>query len=275
MPAPVSSQCVFIVSFSAIPHSMQKWLCNQAPSPISRAHLTRSFSPVSEARVSKDAENQGVRTSSDALQEANFGMARRVFSTALLCSGFVSTAPALAISEMKSKGKKSPFDEQRLLEQNKRMQMLNSAPSDFPGFVREGYNVKLVTTDEYVKCKSGLIYLDIQEGQGDYPKDGQQIIFHYIGYNESGRKVDSSYQQGQPAKTRIGINAMIPGFEEGLRTMKPGGKRRLIIPPELGPPVGPSTFFSAKQFEVFDVELLDAKDCTRRTIGFYSDFICE
>ncbi|KAK2980272.1 hypothetical protein RJ640_016950 [Escallonia rubra] len=47
------------------------------------------------------------------------------------------------------------------------------------------------------------------------------------------------------------------GFAEGIGDMRPGGKRRIIIPPELGPPVGPSIFFSAKQFEVFDVELLD------------------
>lgn len=66
-----------------------------------------------------------------------------------------------------------------------------------------------------------------------------------------------------------------PGFEEGIRTMRLGGTRRIVIPPELGPPVGPSTFFSAKQFEVFDVELLDVKDCTRRTIAFYSDVVCD
>lgn len=40
-----------------------------------------------------------------------------------------------------------------------------------------GYNVKLVTTGDYVRCKSGLVYLEIQEGQGDYPKDGQQVSF--------------------------------------------------------------------------------------------------
>lgn len=307
MPISVLSQGLFIVSFATIPHPMQRGLHSPAPSPTSRlqfilhsklnplaihlphglsthfegmfarASYSLSISP-SESRVSENAEKQEFHTSSessDRLQMEDFGMARRVFSVALLCSGLVIAAPALAVPEKKIKGKKSPFDEQRLLEQNKRMQMLNSAPSDFPGFVREGYNVKLVTTGDYVRCKSGLVYLEIQEGQGDYPKDGQQVVFHYVGYNESGRKVDSSYQQGQPAKTRIGINAMIPGFEEGLRTMKPGGKRRLIIPPELGPPVGPSTFFSAKQFEVFDVELIAAKDCTRRTIGFYSDFVCD
>uniref|UniRef100_M0ZYZ9 peptidylprolyl isomerase n=3 Tax=Solanoideae TaxID=424551 RepID=M0ZYZ9_SOLTU len=72
----------------------------------------------------------------------------------------------------------------------------------------------------------------------------------------------------------MGTKALVPGFEEGIRDMRPGGKRRIIIPPELGPPVGPSTFFSSKQFEVFDVELLDVQDCKRRTIGFYSDVVC-
>lgn len=126
-----------------------------------------------------------------------------------------------------------------------------------------------------MKAESGLIYLDLIEGEGKTPSDGQQVVFHYTGYNENGRRVDSSYQQGQPARTRLGIKGMIPGFEEGIRTMRLGGTRRIIIPPELGPPVGPSTFFSAKQFEVFDVELLDVKDCTRRTIAFYSDVVCD
>jgi hypothetical protein len=49
--------------------------------------------------------------------------------------------------------------------------------------------------------------------------------------------VDSSYQQNRPAETRIGIKGMIAGFEEGIKTMKVGGKRRVIVPPDLGPPV--------------------------------------
>jgi len=181
---------------------------------------------------------------------------------------------ALAVAK-KLDALNSPYDEKRLLEQNKRMQKLNNAPPDFPGFIREGFDVKVVTDDRYVKAESGLIYLDLIEGEGKTPSDGQQVVFHYTGYNENGRRVDSSYQQGQPARTRLGIKGMIPGFEEGIRTMRLGGTRRIVIPPELGPPVGPSTFFSAKQFEVFDVELLDVKDCTRRTIAFYSDVVCD
>ncbi|KAI3868348.1 hypothetical protein MKW92_024442 [Papaver armeniacum] len=132
---------------------------------------------------------------------------------------------------------KSPYDENRLLEQNKRVQAGNNAPEDFPNFVREGFEVKVVTSDNYVKCDNGLIYSDIKVGQGDCPQDG---------------------------------------FEQGIRDMRPGGKRRVIIPPDLGPPVGPSTFFSAKQFEVFDVELLSIQTCERRTIlAFYSDLVCK
>ncbi|CAO2834777.1 unnamed protein product [Amaranthus hypochondriacus] len=184
-----------------------------------------------------------------------------------------SSFPTL-ISYGKTKSK-NPYDERRLLEQNKQRQRENNAPEDFPNFIREGFQVKVVASDNYIKRDSGLIYRDFEVGQGDCPKDGQQVTFHYIGYNESGRRIDSTYLQGSPAKIRMGTNALVPGFEEGIRDMKPGGKRRIIIPPELGPPVGPSTFFSAKQFEVFDVELLGVKDCQRRTIGFYSDVICD
>ncbi|XP_068651148.1 peptidyl-prolyl cis-trans isomerase FKBP20-2, chloroplastic isoform X2 [Aristolochia californica] len=185
------------------------------------------------------------------------------------------TSDLLVAFSASAKGKnRSPYDEKRLLEQNKKIQEANKAPEDFPNFIREGFEVKVVISDNYVKCDSGLIYLDIEVGKGDCPKAGQQVTFHYVGYNESGRRIDSTYYKGTPAKIRLGTNALVKGFEEGIVDMRPGGKRRMIIPPELGPPVGPSTFFSSKQFEVFDVELLGVQDCQRRTIGFYSDFVC-
>ncbi|XP_065859180.1 peptidyl-prolyl cis-trans isomerase FKBP20-2, chloroplastic [Euphorbia lathyris] len=185
-------------------------------------------------------------------------------------SCFIPTLPSMGKTKSKN-----PYDERRLLEQNKRVQRENNAPDDFPNFVREGFEVKVVASENYVRRDSGLIYRDFEVGKGDCPKTGQQVTFHYIGYNESGRRIDSTYLQGAPAKIRLGTGALVPGFLEGIQDMKPGGKRRIIIPPELGPPVGPSTFFSAKQFEVFDVELLGIKDCERRTIvGFYSDVVC-
>ncbi|KAF5201110.1 Peptidyl-prolyl cis-trans isomerase fkbp20-2 protein [Thalictrum thalictroides] len=197
-------------------------------------------------------------------------VSRRSLFLFLVSSGLFATSSA----SVKAKSK-SPYDDKRLLEQNRRIQEANNVPTDFPNFIREGFEVKVVTTDSFVKCNSGLIYMDIAAGKGDSPKDGQQVTFHYVGYNESGRRIDSTYLQGTPAKIRMGTNALVPGFEEGIRDMKPGGKRRIVIPPELGPPVGPSTFFSSKQFEVFDVELLSIQNCERRTIlAFYSDVVC-
>lgn len=196
-------------------------------------------------------------------------MKRRSLLFFLITSGISPALPAFGKTKSKN-----PYDERRLLEQNKRIQRENNAPEEFPSFVREGFTVKVVTSDNYVKRDSGLILWDFAVGEGDCPKDGQQVTFHYVGYNESGRRIDSTYLQGSPAKIRMGTKALVPGFEEGIRDMRPGGKRRIIIPPELGPPVGPSTFFSSKQFEVFDVELLDVQDCKRRTIGFYSDVVC-
>lgn len=212
-------------------------------------------------------QNNGKQAKSILHSEEN--VRRRLLLVFLVGSGISTALP----SSGKTK-KQNPYDERRLLEQNKRIQRENNVPDDFPNFVREGFTVNVVTSEKYVKRGSGLILWDIAAGTGDCPKEGQQVTFHYIGYNESGRRIDSTYLQGSPAKVRMGTNALIPGFEEGIRDMKPGGKRRIIIPPELGPPVGPSTFFSSKQFEVFDIELLSIQDCQRRTIGFYSDVVC-
>ncbi|XP_028754104.1 peptidyl-prolyl cis-trans isomerase FKBP20-2, chloroplastic isoform X2 [Neltuma alba] len=215
-------------------------------------------------QISKDNPVQG-----SGILNANETLRRR-----FLLAVFVTTSFFPSLSSYGKTKSKNPFDEKRLLEQNKRVQKENNAPDDFPNFVREGFEVKVVTSDNYVKRDSGLIYRDYEVGKGDCPKDGQQVTFHYIGYNESGRRIDSTYLQNSPARIRLGTNALVPGFEEGIRDMKPGGKRRIVIPPELGPPVGPSTFFSSKQFEVFDVELLSIQNCERRTIAFYSDVVC-
>ncbi|GAB2232312.1 hypothetical protein Droror1_Dr00011344 [Drosera rotundifolia] len=219
----------------------------------------------------KDRSQNGAHIASkhdDFVERSNICTTRRFILTLLVLQGFYPSP-----SQGKTKAK-NPYDERRLLEQNKQIQKANNAPIDFPNFIREGFEVKVVAPEGYIKSESGLIYQDIEVGKGDCPKAGQQVTFHYTGYNESGRRIDSSYMQGSPARIRMGTNALVPGFEEGIRDMRPGGRRRIIIPPELGPPVGPSTFFSSKQFEVFDIELLSVEDCKRRTIGFYSDLVC-
>ncbi|MED6171372.1 hypothetical protein PIB30_040147 [Stylosanthes scabra] len=154
-----------------------------------------------------------------------------------ILSSFLSTCVFPTLSSYAKTKTKNPYDEKRLLQQNKRIQQENNAPEDFPNFIREGFEVKVVAPDNYTKRDSGLIYRDFEVGKGDCPKDGQQVTFHYVGYNESGRRIDSTYIQGSPARIRMGTKALVPGFEEGIRDMRPGGKRRIIIPPELGPPV--------------------------------------
>jgi len=166
-------------------------------------------------------------------------------------------------------------EERLILEYNQRIAVFNRAPRDFPSFIRSGYQVRVLTKAGYVEQSNGLIYKDYEEGTGDCPEEGQQVVFNYTAYNESGATIDSTYRQGRPAETRLGIGGMIPGFEEGIKGMKVGGKRRVVVPPELGPPVGPSTFFSSRQFEVFDVELISISNCERKNFGMISRVVCE
>lgn len=79
-----------------------------------------------------------------------------------------------------------------------------------------------------------LIIEDIQIGSGSEVKTGDTISIHYLGTLENGQKFDSSYDRGQPFETQIGVGQVIQGWDQGVVGMKIGGKRKLIIPPELG-----------------------------------------
>lgn len=112
-----------------------------------------------------------------------------------------------------------------------------------------------------ITTASGLVYIDIEEGTGITPSSGQRVSVHYTGWLESdGSKFDSSLDRGQPFEFTIGQGNVIAGWDEGLSTMKVGGKRRLIIPAEIGygaegsPPVIPEDATL-----IFDVELLDVR----------------
>ncbi len=102
---------------------------------------------------------------------------------------------------------------------------------------------------------------DIVVGTGNSPKQGQTVIVHYTGWLTNGKKFDSSVDRGQPFEFRIGVGQVIQGWDQGVLTMRVGGKRRLTIPPELAygnRDVGEG-LIPANSTLVFEVELLGFK----------------
>jgi peptidylprolyl isomerase len=110
--------------------------------------------------------------------------------------------------------------------------------------------------DNVTTTPSGLKYIDLQEGTGATPTTGQTVVVHYTGTLEDGTKFDSSRDRKQPFQFRVGVGQVIKGWDEGVGSMKVGGRRQLIIPPELGygsrgiGPIPPNSTL------IFDVELL-------------------
>lgn len=108
-----------------------------------------------------------------------------------------------------------------------------------------------------VTTPSGLKYVDEVVGTGASPTQGQNVTVHYTGTLENGTKFDSSVDTGKPITFPIGTRAVIQGWDEGLMTMKVGGKRRLIIPSNLGyGPTGRSPKIPPNATLIFEVELL-------------------
>lgn len=110
-----------------------------------------------------------------------------------------------------------------------------------------------VTTD------SGLVYEDLTVGEGDEAQVGDTVSVHYTGWLEDDTKFDSSVDRGTPFEFTLGAGTVIQGWEEGVGGMREGGKRRLIIPPDLAygapgrGPIPPNATLT------FDIELLEIK----------------
>ena len=108
-----------------------------------------------------------------------------------------------------------------------------------------------------VTTPSGLQYVDLVEGTGPSPAAGDSCRVHYTGWLENGTKFDSSVDRGEPFTFPIGQGRVIKGWDEGVSTMKVGGKRKLTIPASLGYGArGAGGVIPPGATLVFDVELL-------------------
>jgi FKBP-type peptidyl-prolyl cis-trans isomerase len=108
-----------------------------------------------------------------------------------------------------------------------------------------------------VTTSSGLQYIDLKVGTGATAQAGQTVSVHYTGWLENGKKFDSSVDRGQPFSFPLGAGRVIKGWDEGVKGMKVGGKRRLIIPSNLGYGArGAGGVIPPNATLIFEVELL-------------------
>lgn len=113
---------------------------------------------------------------------------------------------------------------------------------------------KMITTE------SGLKYLDLVVGSGASPVKGKQVTVHYTGTLEDGTQFDSSFDRKKPFVFVIGVRQVIKGWDEGVMGMKVGGKRKLVIPANLGYGArGAGRTIPPNATLLFDVELLDVE----------------
>jgi peptidylprolyl isomerase len=120
------------------------------------------------------------------------------------------------------------------------------------------------TAGSTMTTASGLKMTDTKVGTGATPRAGQTCVVHYTGWlyqnGAKGQKFDSSVDRGQPFEFPLGMRRVIAGWDEGVATMKVGGRRTLVIPPELGYGArGAGGVIPPNATLIFEVELLDVK----------------
>ena len=107
---------------------------------------------------------------------------------------------------------------------------------------------------------SGLKITELNLGDGAEAAAGQTVVVHYRGTLENGKQFDASYDRGKPFTFPLGRGQVIKGWDEGVQGMKVGGKRKLVIPPELGYGTrGAGGVIPPNATLIFEVELLDIK----------------
>jgi peptidylprolyl isomerase len=131
-------------------------------------------------------------------------------------------------------------------------------------FAASSTSTAIAQTGKTMTTPTGLQITDTKVGTGATPKSGQTCVMHYIGWlyenGAKGKKFDSSVDRGEPFEFPIGQKRVIAGWDEGVASMKVGGKRTLIIPPALGYGArGAGGVIPPNATLMFDVELLDVK----------------
>jgi FKBP-type peptidyl-prolyl cis-trans isomerase len=121
-----------------------------------------------------------------------------------------------------------------------------------------GFSSELgIDTTAMTKAAAGFWYTDVALGQGEVASAGRTVTVHYTGWLPNGTKFDSSRDRGEPFAFTLGAGQVISGWDEGVKGMKVGGRRKLVLPPPLAygdggapPAIPPGATL------VFDVEVL-------------------
>ena len=111
------------------------------------------------------------------------------------------------------------------------------------------------------KLENGLLIEDIVVGDGNEAKDHNKVVVNYTGTLENGSIFDSSLKPGRdPFTFTLGVGSVIKGWDQGVKGMRVGGKRKLVIPPELGyGDKGAGNVIPPNTTLYFEVELLEVE----------------
>jgi peptidylprolyl isomerase len=120
---------------------------------------------------------------------------------------------------------------------------------------------KPVVTVPKGKAPKKLVIKDLTKGTGATAEPGKQVSVHYVGVSKlNGRQFDASWDRGEPFTFQLGAGAVIPGWDQGVKGMKVGGRRELVIPPDLAyGPQGSPPAIGPNETLVFVIDLLDVQ----------------